>query len=779
MIDGADFLKWCEIFKVQFGGTPTGSVTEVDTGTGLTGGPITTTGTISLANIATQTFLANTTGGSAPPIPTPLNASYISVLFTPVNYTPINSSVEGNLIGIDNALGDVYSQGLQAAYNSGSNALINLSANRPISIQSVNSASSVNAVTTPSTGNNTVGNWRVLGWTFNVISACTLTALQYQDSRFSSGTRTVGIYLKSTGELLNSVDVSKTDPLDASNTYRTQVLFNPVLLSPGVDYVIATVVPAGETSNLNSNAVPGANINITERCTGNSSLFPIPLSFPTSFVVDANNTAAGFFEYSISTLIDSVSFPDSTTNNSSLMVAQSTTRGSIVMPVMTVAQQSGIASPVTGMWTFISDTSPARPQVYASGWNALAYVSDIPAAVTLQSAYDNGDSISIASSRPLTFSNPSSSIEFNNDSKSYISKVTSTTQGVISFPVMTLTQRNAITSPDVGLQIYNSTYNTIDYFDGSAWQIGATLDHLIAGTNITLNQNGDGTMTINSAGSGPGTESDYSAWGFDNNTVVTTFNFVNFDTAVGVDPDVFDDIVSSNFTNVVSGVSTNNAPIFQYDGSATQYFQCNFNIYVRGTVLLPKDYTFEIGIMRASGGGAIEDTGYKGSATLVDNTTFYCISLSGIVQLDNNDRVLVVVKNLTDTTSLLAAYASADIVNVNATDAFGVQWNNVTTTSDSMNGENGYVTSNAALVTLSLPSFCNFGDVIQIDGFGAGGFQITQGSGQQIFYEGASTTLGLTGTLSSTNSKACVTLRCVVANTTFVVENTTGAITLA
>lgn len=46
-----------------------GTVQEVDTGTGLTGGPITLTGTISLAPISAGTLLANVTGGSAAPIP--------------------------------------------------------------------------------------------------------------------------------------------------------------------------------------------------------------------------------------------------------------------------------------------------------------------------------------------------------------------------------------------------------------------------------------------------------------------------------------------------------------------------------------------------------------------------------------------------------------------------------------------------------------------------------------------------------------------------------------
>lgn len=44
----------------------------------------------------------------------------------------------------------------------------------------------------------------------------------------------------------------------------------------------------------------------------------------------------------------------------------------------------------------------------------------------------------------------------------------STTQGLLG-PRMTTTQRNAISSPPEGLQIYNLTTHTIEYWNGSAW----------------------------------------------------------------------------------------------------------------------------------------------------------------------------------------------------------------------------------------------------------------------------------------------------------------------
>lgn len=49
---------------ITFPAVGTGTVTNVATGTGLTGGPITTTGTISLANIGTNTVLGSIAGGA-------------------------------------------------------------------------------------------------------------------------------------------------------------------------------------------------------------------------------------------------------------------------------------------------------------------------------------------------------------------------------------------------------------------------------------------------------------------------------------------------------------------------------------------------------------------------------------------------------------------------------------------------------------------------------------------------------------------------------------------
>ena len=95
-------------------------------------------------------------------------------------------------------------------------------------------------------------------------------------------------------------------------------------------------------------------------------------------------------------------------------------------------------------------------------------------------------------------------------------------------------------------------------------------------------------------------------------------------------------------------------------------------------------------------------------------------------------------------------------------------WNTINTTSASMSTNNGYFANNSALVSLALPSVSAVGDPLSIVGMGAGGWTITQAAGQQIIIGSAATTLGVGGSLSSTNQYDSLTLVCAVNNTTWI-----------
>lgn len=94
MISAAEFLKYLYVFNVPMRNEPgTGTVTNVGTGTGLTGGPITTTGTISLAPIADQNFLANNSGSSAAPGAYPFS-TYATYLLNNYVRSPVSPVIQ-------------------------------------------------------------------------------------------------------------------------------------------------------------------------------------------------------------------------------------------------------------------------------------------------------------------------------------------------------------------------------------------------------------------------------------------------------------------------------------------------------------------------------------------------------------------------------------------------------------------------------------------------------------------------------------------------------------
>ena len=92
----------------------------------------------------------------------------------------------------------------------------------------------------------------------------------------------------------------------------------------------------------------------------------------------------------------------------------------------------------------------------------------------------------------------------------------------------------------------------------------------------------------------------------------------------------------------------------------------------------------------------------------------------------------------------------------------------VTGTSQAMVADAGYVTNNVGLVTLTLPVTAAFGSSQTVVGLGAGGWLIAQNAGQNIQVGNQTTTIGVGGSLASTNRYDSIDLLCVVADTTWV-----------
>jgi hypothetical protein len=96
----------------------------------------------------------------------------------------------------------------------------------------------------------------------------------------------------------------------------------------------------------------------------------------------------------------------------------------------------------------------------SAGYVALGFSSNLQTAIAL-SSFQNSNTgfltlISDSHSLTTTYAN------------SAVLEVRSTTRGFLP-PRMTGTQRNAISSPATGLEVYNSTNNSKDIYNGSAW----------------------------------------------------------------------------------------------------------------------------------------------------------------------------------------------------------------------------------------------------------------------------------------------------------------------
>lgn len=176
-------------------------------------------------------------------------------------------------------------------------------------------------------------------------------------------------------------------------------------------------------------------------------------------------------------------------------------------------------------------------------------------------------------------------------------------------------------------------------------------------------------------------------------------------------------------------------------------------------------------------------TGVFSADTTTTNAVLYGTASNGIGSLTlTNGQLAIGSTGAAPVAATLTAGTGVSITNgagsitVNSVGG-GVSWTNVTGTSQALASGNGYLISNSGTVTLTLPTtIAQFG-VIMIVGSGSGGtggWTISQAAGQSIVFGKLTTTVGVGGSLSSTNQSDVVYLLCTVANTTFQVLSSIG-----
>lgn len=96
----------------------------------------------------------------------------------------------------------------------------------------------------------------------------------------------------------------------------------------------------------------------------------------------------------------------------------------------------------------------------------------------------------------------------------------------------------------------------------------------------------------------------------------------------------------------------------------------------------------------------------------------------------------------------------------------------------SMVTNNGYVANNGASVGFTLPVTAAFGTIIRVSGKGAGGWSIGQNAGQSIVVGNVTSTVGVGGSVASTQASNCIELLCTTADTVWTALSMVGAISV-
>lgn len=88
-----------------------------------------------------------------------------------------------------------------------------------------------------------------------------------------------------------------------------------------------------------------------------------------------------------------------------------------------------------------------------------------------------------------------------------------------------------------------------------------------------------------------------------------------------------------------------------------------------------------------------------------------------------------------------------------------------------------YIPQNASLTIYTLPTTASVGDVIFINGKGAGGWRISQNTGQ-VIHGATDTTTGSAGYVASTARYNSIAIVCVTANTEWIIQSSQGSLTI-
>lgn len=168
----------------------------------------------------------------------------------------------------------------------------------------------------------------------------------------------------------------------------------------------------------------------------------------------------------------------------------------------------------------------------------------------------------------------------------------------------------------------------------------------------------------------------------------------------------------------------------------------------------------------------VAETITKIYTTEIESGTAFLQNISfdrGITSLNSDGQLIIGDSTGVPKIANLIAGSNVSIINghgtitINASSG-ALNWNAATTDTNMVAGNAYIAANNVSLVTLTLPDPQQIGDMLQIVGFGAGGWKIAQNTGQIVHLGSSATTPGITGFLQFVDQYDCLTLVSVNSN---------------
>lgn len=162
-------------------------------------------------------------------------------------------------------------------------------------------------------------------------------------------------------------------------------------------------------------------------------------------------------------------------------------------------------------------------------------------------------------------------------------------------------------------------------------------------------------------------------------------------------------------------------------------------------------------------GGGTSATSFNINGVVISNTT----TTGALSSLTLTSGQLVIGGTTTPAAATLTAGAGISITNGNnsitiAGTGGGLTWVDVTGTTQAVSVNTGYLSNNAGTVTFTLPASATLGDIFRIVGV-QGAWTLAQNANQTVLFGNAATTVGVGGSLTSTNAGDSIEL--VATNT--------------